>query len=100
RPGRRASRARAPPSIWRFPGVLLETMNNSSPILLIEDRAVDIDLTTRAFARCRILNPIQVARDGEEALAYIERWESGDEVPVFILLDLGLPKVSGLEVLH
>ena len=71
-----------------------------SPILLIEDRLTDLDLTRRAFERRRLLNPIQVARDGEEALAYIERWEAGERPPVFILLDLGLPKISGLEVLR
>jgi CheY-like chemotaxis protein len=70
------------------------------PILLVEDRATDLDLTKRAFARQRLLNPIQVARDGEEALAYIDRWEAGEPHPVFILLDLGLPKVTGLEVLR
>ena len=71
-----------------------------SPILLVEDRATDLDLTKRAFARRRLLNPIQVARDGEEALAYIDRWEAGAPLPVFILLDLRLPKISGLEVLR
>ena len=71
-----------------------------SPILLVEDRATDLDLTKRAFARRRLLNPIQVARDGEEALAYIDRWEAGEPLPVFILLDLRLPKISGLEVLR
>ena len=73
---------------------------NVSPILLVEDRLTDIDLTKRAFERRRLLNPIQVARDGEEALAYIDRWEAGEQPPVFILLDLGLPKLSGLEVLR
>jgi len=76
-------------------------MNNDlSPILLIEDRLTDLDLTRRAFERRRLLNPIHVARDGEQALAYIERWEAGERPPVFILLDLGLPKISGLEVLR
>jgi len=71
-----------------------------SPILIVEDRAVDLDLTKRAFARRRLLNPIEVARDGEEALAYIERWEAGEPAPVFIMLDLRLPKVDALEVLR
>lgn len=70
-----------------------------SPILLVEDRAIDLDLTRRAFAKRRLLNPIQVAHDGEEALSYFERWEKGEPMPVFILLDLRLPKISGLEVL-
>jgi CheY-like chemotaxis protein len=80
---------------------LSELMNDDlSPILIVEDRLTDLDLTKRAFARRRLLNPIQVARDGEEAVAYIGRWEAGEPLPVFILLDLGLPKISGLEVLR
>jgi CheY-like chemotaxis protein len=76
-------------------------MNNKfSPILIVEDRLIDLDLTKRALAKRRLLNPIQEARDGEQALDYIQRWEAGEEQPVFILLDLGLPKVSGLEVLR
>ena len=70
------------------------------PILLVEDRPTDLDLTIRSFSKKKLLNPIQVARDGEEATAYIDRWEAGEPVPVFILLDLGLPKVSGLDVLR
>ncbi|MBV9959200.1 MAG: response regulator [Acidobacteria bacterium] len=70
------------------------------PILLVEDRAADRDLTRRALEKQRVLNPIQEARDGEEALVYISRWEAGETAPVFILLDLKLPKVSGLEVLR
>ena len=74
--------------------------NSLSPILIVEDRAVDLDLTKRAFARRKILNPIQEARDGEEALAFMKRWENGEQLPVFVLLDLRLPKVGGLEVLR
>src|SRR5215212_2341140 len=70
------------------------------PILLVEDRAIDVDLTIRAFERRRLLNPIHVARDGEEALAYIDRCETGEPIPICILLDLRMPKVNGLEVLR
>jgi len=76
------------------------TMNIASPILLVEDNPMDIDLTRRAFARRKLINPLQVARDGEEALGYIGHWESGEPVPLVVLLDLKLPKVSGLEVLR
>jgi CheY-like chemotaxis protein len=70
------------------------------PILLVEDNPMDIDLTRRAFARRHLANPIDVARDGEEALARLAEWTAGKAQPVVILLDLNLPKVSGLEVLQ
>ena len=69
------------------------------PILLVEDNPMDVDLTRRAFSKNKVLSPIQIARDGEEALAFLERWEMGDPLPILILLDLKLPKISGLEVL-
>lgn len=72
----------------------------SPPILLVEDNPVDLDLTRRAFARKRLANPIEVARDGEEALAFIPRWEAGEPLPTVILLDIKLPRISGLEVLR
>lgn len=71
-----------------------------SPILLIEDNPLDVDLTLRAFKRCGLVNPVLVARDGEEALAWIPRWETGELLPVVILLDLRLPKIDGLTVLQ
>ena len=73
-------------------------------ILLVEDNPDDEALTFRAFQKNNITNKIDVARDGEEALDYFfaeggmaERDSS--EHPQVILLDLNLPKVSGLEVL-
>jgi len=79
---------------------MLERMEDRRPILLVEDNPMDVDLTQRAFAKRHIVNTLEVARDGEEALAWIERWESGHPLPVVILLDLKLPRVSGLEVLR
>lgn len=73
---------------------------NDRPILLVEDNPMDVDLTLRAFKRRRVTNTIHVARDGEEALAWIPRWEAGEPWPAVILLDLKLPKVDGLEVLR
>lgn len=70
------------------------------PILLVEDNPVDLDLTLRAFAKRKLTNPVHVARDGAEALSWIPRWEAGEPWPALILLDLKLPKVSGLEVLR
>ena len=70
------------------------------PILLVEDNPMDVDLTLRAFKRRRVTNNILVARDGEEALAWLPRWEAGEPWPAVILLDLKLPKIDGLEVLR
>lgn len=69
------------------------------PVLLVEDNPVDVDLTLRAFARRKFTNPVHVARDGEEALAWIGRWEAGEPLPLVVLLDLKLPRMHGLEVL-
>lgn len=70
------------------------------PILLVEDNPMDVDLTRRAFVKRKLANPLEVARDGEEALSWIGKWDSGAQKPLVILLDLNLPKVSGLEVLR
>ena len=69
-------------------------------ILLVEDNPIDLDLTRRAFARSQLVNPLEVARDGAEALAWLARWEAGEPLPLVVLLDLKLPKVDGLEVLR
>lgn len=70
------------------------------PILLVEDNPMDLDLTLRAFNKKKFSNQVHVARDGEEALAFISRWDAGEVVPAVILLDINLPKVNGLEVLR
>lgn len=74
--------------------------SRTRPILLVEDNPMDVDLTRRAFIRQKIVFPIEVARDGEEALNCIRQWEMQAPAPILILLDLKLPKVDGLEVLR
>ncbi|MDP3644173.1 MAG: response regulator [Bacteroidota bacterium] len=77
----------------------MENTHFNHPILLVEDNPVDIDLTLRAFKLRKLINPILVARDGEEALSYVKKWLEGEPLPVLILLDLQLPRVMGLDVL-
>jgi len=73
-------------------------------ILLVEDNEGDVELTVRALKKNNILNEVVVARDGEEALNYLlceGVYSKRDpcDLPVLVLMDLKLPKVSGLEVL-
>jgi len=74
-------------------------------ILLVEDNADDEALTFRALMKNNISNQLVVARDGAEALDYLfaTGQYSGRDTsigPQVVLLDLNLPKVSGLEVLR
>lgn len=74
-------------------------------ILLVEDNSHDIELTTRAFGKARITNPLHVVGDGVEALDFLFATGSYQHrayasLPEVILLDLNLPKKSGLEVLR
>jgi CheY-like chemotaxis protein len=73
-------------------------------ILLVEDNPDDQELTLLAFERSNIANEVIVVRDGAEALDYLFGTGSYAHrdvtvMPTVILLDLKLPKVSGLEVL-
>ena len=67
-------------------------------ILLVEDNPDDEALTLRAFTKNNMLNDVTVARDGAEALELLFADRSAP-LPGLILLDLSIPKVSGLEVL-
>ena len=72
----------------------------SASILLVDDSEMDIDLTMLAFGRIKFSKAVQIARDGAEVLDIVEKWKSGSPMPRLILLDIKLPKVSGLEVLR
>jgi CheY-like chemotaxis protein len=74
-------------------------------ILLVEDEPGDIELTMRAFEKARLTNPVHVVRDGLEALEFLfARGRHADRedhpLPRVVLLDLNLPKKSGIEVLR
>lgn len=79
--------------------------NTEKIILLVEDNPDDELLTLMAFKENNIVNKVEVARDGAEALAYlfgngIEEANDLKTLPQVILLDLKLPKVDGLQVLQ
>jgi len=73
-------------------------------ILLVEDNPDDEEFTLRALRRAKVSNPVQVVRDGAEALDWFfgsggHEARGASELPAVVLLDLNLPKVSGLDVL-
>lgn len=65
--------------------------------LLVEDNEDEERLATRAFKRAEIDGEVVVAHDGEEAIEILKN--SFDKPPAFALLDIKLPRISGLEVL-
>ncbi len=79
-------------------------INQLIRILLVEDNPDDVELTVHALKKNNIVNPVTVARDGQEALDYLfykgKHASSEHQIPHVILLDLKLPKVDGIEVLQ
>jgi len=78
-------------------------MASLKPILLVEDNLNDIELALSALKKNNLLNEIITARHGGEALDFLHRRgafaDYKGEDPLFILLDLKMPKVDGLEAL-
>ena len=81
----------------------MRVMNEVRPvdILLVEDNPGDVRLTKEALRDAKVLNEIFVARDGVEAMEFLNRKGRFSNVPLpdLILLDLNLPKKDGREVL-
>ncbi len=79
-------------------------VNVLRPILLVEDNANDLELMLEALREHNLANPVDVARDGVQALAYLRREGAyaarAPLDPVVVLLDLKMPRMDGLEVLR
>ena len=78
-------------------------MTSNRTILLVEDNPDDAELTLRALSKHKIANEVVHVADGAEALEYLfatgKYQGRGDANPSLVLLDINLPKVSGLDVL-
>ncbi|MBU6400197.1 MAG: response regulator, partial [Verrucomicrobia bacterium] len=79
-------------------------MNPLKRILLVEDNSKDVELTLSALENHHLVNEVAVARDGVAALDYLQRRgayaDRPDGNPAVVLLDIKMPKLTGLEVLE
>lgn len=80
-------------------------MTTPRTILLVEDNPQDEILILRSLRKANLANRIDVARDGQQALDYLFcqgefAGRNPDEPPAVVLLDISLPRLSGLEVLE
>jgi CheY-like chemotaxis protein len=73
-------------------------MSVIKPILLVEDDVVDASTVKQALQDLRVRNAVVHKTDGEEAMEYLT--EQGNPRPAMILLDLNMPKISGVELLQ
>ncbi len=80
-------------------------MTDDKSILLVEDNPQDEMLALRALRRATPARRIDVVRDGQQAIDYLFRQaefadRDGPDLPTVVLMDIGLPRLSGLEVLQ
>jgi CheY-like chemotaxis protein len=79
-----------------------ESSRASAFIFLVDDNPADVYLVRHALKENEVLHEMQVASDGEEALAFLSREPALAEqsTPALIVLDLNLPRHDGMEVLR
>ena len=74
-------------------------MSREATVLLVDDDEIDCETVQRSFRKHQLSNPITIAQDGVEALQILRTTENGVRRPYLILLDLNMPRMSGLEFL-
>ena len=79
---------------------MMTATNLMKSILLVEDNPVELDLAQRAFSRAQLFGSVEMARNTDEMMVLMDRWETGEPEPGLILLDLHIPTAGGLEVLR
>jgi CheY-like chemotaxis protein len=72
-------------------------MQDSEPILLVEDDTVDAMTVKRALRDLKVANPVAHVTDGEEALGHLK--DPSKARPCLILLDINMPRMNGIEFL-
>ena len=74
---------------------------NNFKILLVEDNPADVSLTKKAIQKSELVSKLDIVKDGVEAIKFLQKFKKNSHVdrPDLILLDLNLPKKSGLELL-
>ena len=77
-------------------------MKTPLSILLADDDESDIMLLQRAFKQAAIDNPVEIVRDGEEAIGFLSapRLQPNDRMPALVILDVKMPRRTGMEVLE
>jgi CheY-like chemotaxis protein len=95
------------PKVWWFEilGAGREMNPSEYTIIVVEDGPDEVFLFERALQKAGVTNPIQFLHDGQEAIDYLSRWGANSRElmscapPALMLLDLKMPRVTGLEVL-
>lgn len=73
-------------------------MQDSEPILLVEDDVVDAMTVKRALKELKVANPLVHVSNGEEALEYLK--DTSKPRPCLVLLDINMPRMNGIELLR